>query len=149
MARQFLDIVDQAEQLPLPIHFFLAAQGEAVQTLVCPDVAEHRLDGGKPSPVQSPAFRAINGLLHPVHDIPDYLANFPGEERDLPCRRLIRMAQAFFTQRAWQTVALGPPEFDCDKAACNAVAAAAPELFAGRANARLILWVIVKVPRAI
>jgi len=58
VVRQLLDVVHQAVELPLRIDFLAAAQGEAVQPLVCPKVAEHRFDGGEAPAVEfPPAFR--------------------------------------------------------------------------------------------
>src|SRR5450631_1880942 len=45
VVRQLLDVVHQAVQMPLRVDFCLAAQGEAIQPFVMPQVAEHRLDG--------------------------------------------------------------------------------------------------------
>ena len=39
--------MDEGEQLPLTVDFHLAAQGKAVESLVVPDVAEHRFDSGE------------------------------------------------------------------------------------------------------
>jgi hypothetical protein len=50
--RQLLDVVHQAEELPLRIHLPLSSQREAIQPLVVADVAEHRLHRGEASPVQ-------------------------------------------------------------------------------------------------
>ncbi len=44
MIRQLLDVVHQAVKAPLRVDFRLATQREAVQALVVPDVAKHRLD---------------------------------------------------------------------------------------------------------
>ncbi len=43
---QFLDVVHQAEQLPLRAHLAQAPEREAAQPLVVPKVGEHRLHGG-------------------------------------------------------------------------------------------------------
>ena len=47
MMRELFEVVHQAKQLPLPIHFGFASQGEAVQVFVATQVAKHRFDGGE------------------------------------------------------------------------------------------------------
>ena len=55
---QLFEVVHQAKQLPLPVHFgftaqgeavqaFVAAQGEAVQAFVAAQVPKHGFDGGE------------------------------------------------------------------------------------------------------
>ena len=41
---ELLDVVDQAEELPLPIDLGAPAQSEPIEPLVVPHIAEHRLD---------------------------------------------------------------------------------------------------------
>jgi len=64
--RQLLDVMNKAEELPLCIDLLLAAQREAIEPLVVSDVSEHRLDGGKPSPVQGLTFRAVDRPFHEI-----------------------------------------------------------------------------------
>jgi hypothetical protein len=47
MMRQLLDVMDEAEELPLRIDFLLSAQREAIEPLVVPDIGEHRFNRGK------------------------------------------------------------------------------------------------------
>ena len=47
VVRQLLDVVHQAVELPLRIDLGSSSQGEAVELLVRPQVAEHRLHGGE------------------------------------------------------------------------------------------------------
>jgi hypothetical protein len=42
---QLFEVVHQAKQFPLPIHFVLASQGEAVQAFVAAQVPKHGFDG--------------------------------------------------------------------------------------------------------
>ena len=62
--RQLLDVVHQAEELPLRIDFLLPAQREAVQPLVVAEVAEHRLHRGEAPAIQLPSAFRIDGPLH-------------------------------------------------------------------------------------
>ena len=45
--RQLFEVVHQAKQFPLPVHFGFAAQGEAVQAFVAAQVPKHGFDGGE------------------------------------------------------------------------------------------------------
>ena len=47
MMRQLFNIVHQAIQLPLPVHFASSTQRKPVQLFVAPQVTEHRLHGGE------------------------------------------------------------------------------------------------------
>ena len=64
--RQLLDVVDQAEELPLRIDFGFSSQGEAIEPLVVSDVAEHRLHRREASAVEHPALWRIDAFFHPV-----------------------------------------------------------------------------------
>ena len=44
---QLFEVVHQAKQFPLPVHFGFAAQGEAVQAFVAAQVPKHGFDGGE------------------------------------------------------------------------------------------------------
>ena len=52
---ELLDVVDQAEELPLYIDFGFSAQGEAIEPLVVSKIAEHRLDHREAPAVEHPA----------------------------------------------------------------------------------------------
>ena len=47
MMRQLFNVVHQAVQLPLSVHFGFSAQCKSVQPFVAPQVSEHRLHGGE------------------------------------------------------------------------------------------------------
>ena len=47
MMRQLLDVMDEAEELPLCIDLLLTSEREAIEPLVVPDIAEHRFNRGK------------------------------------------------------------------------------------------------------
>ena len=61
---EFLDIVDQAEELPLALDFRPAAQREAIEPFIVAQIAEHRLDDAKPLPVEPPTVRRIDAAFH-------------------------------------------------------------------------------------
>ena len=87
--RQFLDIVRQAEQLPLPVHLLSAPQGEPIQPLVASEVAEGRFHRCKtPGDHFSPDI-AVDSPLHPL-GVAFSSGNFAEEEGDLPGRRLVQ-----------------------------------------------------------
>ena len=89
MMGQFLNVVYQAEQLPLYIHFHPAAQGEAVQFLVVANIAKHRLYGGKASAVLGTSFRTVDTLFHFVGVT--FSVKLTLEESNLPCFALLRV----------------------------------------------------------
>ena len=64
--RQLLDVVHQAEELPLRIDLRLRAQRETIQPLVVAELAEHRFHRGKASAIQRAAALRIDGPLHEV-----------------------------------------------------------------------------------
>ena len=45
--RELFEVVHQAKQFPLPVHFGFAAQGEAVQAFVVAQIPKQRFDGGE------------------------------------------------------------------------------------------------------
>ena len=51
MTLHFTDIVHQAEEQPLRIHFLFGSQREAIQPMRVPYVAEHRFNGAESSAV--------------------------------------------------------------------------------------------------
>lgn len=60
--RQLLDVVHQAEQLPLRAHLAQTPEREAAQPLVVPQLGEHRLHGGDAPAVQAAPSRAVDVL---------------------------------------------------------------------------------------
>ena len=62
--RELLDVVNQAEELPLRIDLDAPAQREAVEPFVVAQVAEHRLDGGEAAAVGDTTFGGIDALSH-------------------------------------------------------------------------------------
>ena len=64
--RQLLDVMDEAEELPLRINLLLTSKGEAIELLVMPDIPEHRFNRRKASPIQRPTFRTIDRPFHEI-----------------------------------------------------------------------------------
>lgn len=60
------NVVHQAVQFPLPINLGLAAQRKAIQSLVGPQIPEHRFDRGKSPAVESPPLLGINRCIHTI-----------------------------------------------------------------------------------
>ena len=54
MVCQLLDVVDEAIELPLRIDLLLSTQGETIEALVVPEIAEDRFDGGETLAVLPP-----------------------------------------------------------------------------------------------
>ena len=66
MMRQLLDVMDEAVQLPLRIDLHLSSQGEAIESLVVPKIAEDGFNGGKALAIQSFAFVAVDCPFHEI-----------------------------------------------------------------------------------
>ena len=64
--RQFLDVMDEAEELPLRIDLLLTSEREAIESFVMPDISEHGLNRRKASPVQGLTFRAVDRPFHEI-----------------------------------------------------------------------------------
>ena len=94
MMRQLLDVMDEAEALPLRIDLLLTPEREAIEPLVVPDVREHRFNRGKTLSVSPSAFLAVESLFHQVDIAHLRCVGFPAEEADLPDFRLRWRAQA-------------------------------------------------------
>ncbi len=91
--RKLLDVVDQREQLPLPIDLGLPAQGEAVESLVVAQIGEHRFDGCKASSIERSTFGTVDALLHAL-GVLVFAGESADEEGDLPGPGLLGCAQA-------------------------------------------------------
>ena len=61
---EFFDVVHQAKEQPLAVHFRPTAQREAIEPLVVAHIREHRLDRGNALPVLLAPFWRIEALLH-------------------------------------------------------------------------------------
>ena len=61
---ELLDVVDQAEELPLPIDFDATAQGEASEPLVVAHIPEDRLHGPEALPILCTALWGIDATFH-------------------------------------------------------------------------------------
>jgi hypothetical protein len=140
MMGQFFDVVHQAVQVPLGVHLLLSAQSESIEPLVCPQVAEHWLDGGHAPTVQCPPLATVDGLPHAVrmHAVHGYFLWLLVEERNLTHRCAFRIAQALRPQCARATVLFRAGEFVEGAAFHLATAAVAVELTSSGANATFI-----------
>ena len=105
MMRQLLDVMDEAEELPLGIDLLLTSEREAIEFLVMPDIREHRFNRGKTLSVSPSAFLAVEGLFHQVDIAHPRCVGFPAEEADLPDFGSVRRAQAFLPLIAGHAVA--------------------------------------------
>ena len=104
MMRQLLDVMDEAEELPLGIDLLLTSEREAIEPLVVPDIREHRFNRGKTLSVSPSAFLAVEGLFHQVDIVRLRYIGFPAEEADLSDFRLLRCTQAVFSLIAGHAV---------------------------------------------
>ena len=102
--RQFLDVMNKAEELPLRIDLLLAAQREPIQPLVVSDVAEHRFHGGETPAIQHASALRIDGLLHEVRVARLAVRRFFTEEADLPGLCRFRLSQTLITLRTGQAI---------------------------------------------
>ena len=91
MMRQLLDIVNQAVEIPLRVHLALSSQGEAVQSLVVPQIAEDRLDDRDAPRIELAPTRAVDRSSHTLGVGQHRL--IPLEERYLANRGLPGVAQ--------------------------------------------------------
>ena len=66
MMRQLFDVVHQAIQFPLPVHFASSAQRKSVQLFVAPQVSEHRLHSGEAPRDRVSTHVRIDLRLHPL-----------------------------------------------------------------------------------
>jgi len=82
---QLIDAVRQAVRSPLRIDFGPAAQREAVQTLVVPDVAKHRLNRADALQIQLSASRCVSCLLHQLDGGTSLLIGLEAAATARPC----------------------------------------------------------------
>jgi len=74
-------------------HLLAPAQREPVQPLVVPQVAKHRLDRADALAIALPSLGATDALFHRLKQL--VRTGLPlGKDRDLPHRRVLRVAQA-------------------------------------------------------
>lgn len=129
MMRQFLNIVHQAIQLPLPIHLGPSTQRKAMQPFVAPDIAKHGLDRRETT--------GDHGSTHVGVDFGFHFIGFTGatalalKEGDLACFCFLGCSQTFVTALARYAVLLRAGEFQRFVAAEGAVGAVTVQTFAG------------------
>mgnify|MGYP007048134429 CR=1 FL=1 len=87
--------MNKAEEFPLGVDLLLAAQREAIELLVVPEVAEDGFDDGKALAVPSLAFFAVDRPFHLVSETFFAGIGLAPEEADLPDLGFVRGAQAF------------------------------------------------------
>ena len=104
--RELLDVVDQAEKLPLGVDFACSAQGEAIEALVVAEIAEDRLHRRKALTVAGATSGRIDALLHSIAVPLRWDHHLAMEERDLARLGLLGRAQATCPMRARHAVAL-------------------------------------------
>src|SRR3954453_14580602 len=75
-----LDIVYQAEQLPLRVHFLLAPQRKPIHPLI-PHIAKHRLHYRDPLVINKPPVQRVKLPLHPFDRSVLLLLFSPDEDR--------------------------------------------------------------------
>ena len=63
---QFLNIVYQAEELPLSLYFLFSAQTKAIELFIRSDIAEYRFHYRHSMAVNMFSFVTIDSLLHPI-----------------------------------------------------------------------------------
>src|SRR5665213_886613 len=104
MPGELLNVVHQAEELPLPIHLGLAPQREAREPLVVADVREDWFHRSKPSRILRTPLGRIDARFHAGRLRRRRLGRPTMEERDLAGRRRLGMPQALGSLRAGQTI---------------------------------------------
>lgn len=65
----FTNIMDQSEQFPLNIDLPFSAKGEAIQTLVNPDVGKDRLHDRQTSGIDLPARGRVDLVFHGIDQV--------------------------------------------------------------------------------
>ena len=146
---ELLDIVDQAEELPLPVHLLAATQREAVQPLIVPEIREHRLHRREAAAVVRAPLRGVEPTLHLLRVRLDRGQRAALEEHHLTGRRFVRRAQATLTMRARHAVAFRAAELRPAKTLHHQVAALAIERLPCGANASAHDGIVGEVTRLV
>ena len=144
---QLFDVVDQAEELPLPIDFRAPAQGEPIEAFVVPHIGKHRLNRPEALGVlRAPRWRVdlrfharrmrFLGRLGP-----------PAKKRDLSRHGFLRRAQALRAQRAGRAVPLRATKLLRHEPFRHQMLPLAIERLAGGADTRPRLRVIGEIGR--
>lgn len=103
---QFVDVVDEAEELPLPVDLRPPAEGEAREPLVVAQVREDRFHGREAAPVLRPALGGSEAPLHLPREALGAPGRRPVEAHHLPRGGPLGRAQAPRAMRARHAVAL-------------------------------------------
>ena len=147
--REFLDVVDQAVELPLGIDLLSASEREAVQALVVADIAKDRFHRGKALAVLLPACFTVDGAFHPLGVAFFCRVSLALVESDLTHFGFLGRTQAFRTVITGQAITLATAELGKAAPVDRAVRPVLVELFACRANAATGLWVVLEISGAI
>jgi hypothetical protein len=81
--RQLFDVVHETKQLPLRVDLRAATQGEAIQSLVIPYVAKHRLHRREPLRILRATLGRVDTRAHQRRLIDGRRITRPAKERDV------------------------------------------------------------------
>jgi len=138
---QFLDVVYEARERPLAVHFRAAAQREAIESLVGAQIPKHRFHRGEPLPVRLASRRRIDARLHARGVRVPVDVDASAKERDVAGQRGVRRAQALRAQRTQTAVALRAAKVRADVVFRFPIAVAAIQRLTGGTDTRARLRV--------
>ncbi len=113
---ELLDVVDEAEELPLPVDFATPPEGEAIEPFVVAQIPKHRLHGREALPVLHAALRGIDPTPHARRrGLGFWFGGDPAvDEQDLPRRGAVGRAEAVRALRTREAVALRAAKLRAD-----------------------------------
>ena len=88
---EFFDVLNQAEEQPLPIDLVASAIRKAIKSFVSAEVAEHRFDGSEAPSVLDFTVVTVESLLHALYEFIGFGDGFVVEERDLARDGFVRL----------------------------------------------------------
>ena len=98
-----LEVVDQAEHLPLAVHLGFASEGEAIQAQDMADMGENRFNRTQSPTVDESADSRIDLVFHLLGEGGLALLRATMEVGDLPDHCGLRLAQALLPEMARYT----------------------------------------------
>src|SRR6185437_7168157 len=107
---ELLDVVHEAEELPLRVDLHSPAQREAIESLVVSQIPEDWLYGPEALAVARSTLWGVEAPLHPIGVARSCIAGSAMEEGHLAHHGLLRRAQALRAERTRQAVALRTAE---------------------------------------
>jgi len=146
--RQFLDVVHQAEELPLPVNLLRPRSVKRFSRLLwrrLPNTGSTVQSARRKVP---PAFR-VDGLFHPLGDTHRRRVGLAAKETHLPRLRLLRRTQTFRALVARHAIPQRPLELHGEVAVVLAVRAVLVERLPRRADAGAGFGVVVEIPGAV